>query len=44
LQRLPAENSVRYWSVISDQNILLMGRDIDTLAELSSVTWPVDCW
>ena len=43
LEELAPTNTVRYWSSIPDQTLLLMGRDIDTLSELSAIIWSKGC-
>ncbi len=43
LEKLAPTNSVRYWSSIADQTLLLIGSDLDTLVELSAINWIGDC-
>ncbi|MBV1915524.1 MAG: hypothetical protein KUG72_09060 [Pseudomonadales bacterium] len=43
LEGLVPTNTVRYWSVLPDQSLLLMGRKIDVLVELSMLTWSKEC-
>ena len=43
LANLADQNTVRYWSVVPAQNLIIMGRDISVLESLSLAIHSVDC-
>lgn len=43
LAGLAPTNTVRYWSIVPDENLVIMGRDVDLLIELSTVNWSEGC-